>query len=237
MKSSEELEVLENLLACVQGENSPANTAHLLLDHYGSLSAIAECLTVQGDHPSISQNARMLLSMIPDLCRKRELDRLGEHPLLNTLAAARRYAEALYIGVHYERIYLLCLDHEFRLIRHCLLGEGSVNEVSFYPRKILQEALLCGAQAVILCHNHLSGWCFFSEADLAATREFLRLCSYIQLPFLDHLLVSDGQVSSMRSKAHIPEADWRAVSPLTPSLGKWRLAPSDGRLELLPQME
>ncbi len=97
----------------------------------------------------------------------------------------------------------------------------------------MQEALSCGAQAVILCHNHLSGWCFFSEADQNATKEFLKLCTHIQMPLLDHLLAADDQISSMRSKAHIPESDWRAASPLMPPLSRWR-TPSKSSLTLLP---
>lgn len=234
MSYESDLQLLTSLLSRVQGERSPEETARMLMTHFGSLHSIAECLPRHDTSLPLSQNVRMLLSMLPGLCRQLELERMGDRPLLDTLESAARYAEALYIGVHYERIYLLCLDQNFRLIRHCQLGEGSVREVPFYPRRILQEALGCNAQAVILCHNHLSGWCFFSEADLASTKEFLRLCTYIQLPLLDHLLVADRQVSSMRSKTHIPDADWRASSPLMPPLNQWRAGHTAGRIEFLP---
>lgn len=237
MGSTDDLDLLTNLLSRVQGEKHPRETAAMLLRRYGSLSSLVECLSTQDLRLPISQNVRVLLSMIPALCRRREMDRLGSHPVLNTLDAASRFAASLYIGVHYERIYLLCLDAGFRLIKPCLLGEGSVREVPFYPRRIMQEALGCNAQAVILCHNHLSDWCFFSEADLTATREFLKLCTYIQLPLLDHLLVADNQISSMRSRAHISESDWCAASPLTPPLGQWRASRAGAGFNLLPSSE
>ncbi len=233
MSRSEDRELLISLLTRVQGERQPEETADRLLNHYGSLQSVVECLPAADDSLPISQNVRMLLTMIPALCRRRELDRLGEHPLLETLPAATEFVRSLYIGAHYEQIYLLCLDGKLRLIKHILLGEGSVREVPFYPRRIMQEALSCGAQAVILCHNHLSDWCFFSEADQTATKEFLKLCTYIQLPLLDHLLAAGDQISSMRSKAHIPESDWRAASALVPPLSRWR-TPSKGSLTLLP---
>ena len=222
MGSSADRELLISLLSRVQGERLPEETADRLLNHYGSLQSVVECLPMQDDSLPLSQNVRMLLTMIPDLCRRRELERIGENPQLDTLAAASRFVRSLYIGAHYEQIYLLCLDEKLRLIRHVSLGEGGVREVAFYPRRILQESLGCGAQAVILCHNHLSEWCFFSEADLHATREFLKLCICIHLPLIDHLLVAGDQVSSMRSKAHIPESDWRASGPLMPPLSQWR---------------
>ena len=233
MGHNEDRELLVSLLSRIQGERNPEETADRLLSHYGSLRSVVECLPALDDGFPISQNVRMLLTMIPGLCRRRELERRGEHPLLNTLPAAARFVRSLYIGAQYEQIYLLCLDRNLRLIRHVLLGEGSVREVPFYPRRIMQEALTCGAQAVILCHNHLSSWCFFSEADQNATREFLKLCTHIQLPLLDHLLAAGDQISSMRSKAHIPESDWRAASPLTPPLSHWR-TPAKSSITLLP---
>ena len=237
MGSSDDLDLLTNLLSRVQGERNPRETAAMLLQHYGSLSSLVECLPAQGASPQLSRNVRVLLSMIPALCSRREMDRMGSHPVLNTLEAASRFASSLYIGVHYERIYLLCLDAGFRLIKPCLLGEGSVREVPFYPRRIMQEALDCNAQAVILCHNHLSDWCFFSEADLTATREFLKLCSYIHLPLLDHLLVADNQISSMRSRAHISESDWCAAGPLMPPLSQWRASRAGAGFSFLPASE
>lgn len=225
MDRSEDRERLVALLSRVQGERQPEETADRLLNHYGSLQSLVECLPAQDDSLPLSQNVRTLLTMIPDLCRRRELERIGENPPLNTLAAASRFARSLYIGAHYEQIHLLCLDEKLRLIKHSALGEGGVREVPFYPRRLLQEALGCGAQAVILCHNHLSEWCFFSEADLHATREFLALCTRIHLPLIDHLLVAGDQVSSMRSKAHIAESDWRACGPLMPPLSQWRKPP------------
>ncbi len=237
MGFSEDIELLTALLSRMQGEREPEKTARLLMNQYGSLQSVLECLPAQDDSLPVSQNARMLLTMIPELARMREMERVGKNPVLDTLQAAARYAAALYIGAHYERIYLLCLDARFRLIKCCPLGEGSVREVPFYPRKIMQEALNCNAQSVILCHNHLTDWCFFSEADLSATREFLSLCTLIHLPLLDHLLVAGGQVSSMRSKAHIPESDWLASSPLMPPLGRWRAPSAGSRIEILPASE
>lgn len=234
MDTLSDQELLSLLLSRVQGERRPEETARMLIDHYGSLHSLLECLPMHDNSLPISANVRMLLTMLPQLCQRRELERFGSNPPLDTLETASRYASALYIGAHYERIYMICLDEKLRLLRHCLIGEGSLREVPFYPRRLMQEALRCNAQAVILCHNHLSGWCFFSEADLISTREFLKLCTSIQLPLLDHLLIAGNQVNSMRSKAHIPESLWRGSGALMPPLSQWRASSASGRITLLP---
>ena len=234
MRQEEDWIVLRQLLAHMLGERRPEELASALLEHFGSLSSLVESISMHNDSPPISDNLRMLLSMVPELCQRRELDRIGPNPLMNTLSAACRYAAALYIGAQYEQICLLCLAADFRLKEHRMLIEGGLREVPFYPRRLMQEALRVDAQAIILCHNHPSGWAFFSEADVAATREFLSLCAQIQLPLLDHLLIANKQVSSMRSRAYIPERNWSACSPLMPSVAQWRGASSDGRFEILP---
>lgn len=234
MGFSSDHRLLAGLLSRTQCEHDPEKTARMLLSHYGSLQAMVECLPTQDDSLPLAQNTRLLLTMIPALCRRREIEKLGKHPLLNTLEAASQFVSSLYIGVQYEKIYLICLDEQLRLIKVCPMGEGGVREVSFYPRRLMEEALACNAQAVILCHNHLSSWCFFSEADLTATKEFLKLCTYVQIALLDHLLVAGDQVSSMRSKAHIPNNAWCAASPLMPTLGQWRSADRSGNIEILP---
>ena len=81
------------------------------------------------------------------------------------------------------------------------------------------------AHAFILCHNHPSGWAFFSEDDVNATRDLLQLCGHMKLAMIDHLLVADSTVMSMRSRAYIPETSWADVGPDTIPLGKWRKQP------------
>lgn len=215
-------ESLEALLSRIMDGQRAGGLADALMEHYGTLYSLVESLHLYDGEPPIPESIRVLLSMTPQLHRMRELERLGPHVLLDSLDAAGRYASTLYIGAQNEQLYILCLDEQYRLIDSCLVSEGSLNEVPVYLRQVMQKALHCGARAIIMCHNHPSGWMFFSESDVAATRAILSLCAKMQISLIDHLLVARERVTSMRSRVYIPDDMWRASGPMVLPNAQWR---------------
>ncbi len=222
MPDETDIRILTGLLERLQAEPRPDELARMLISRYGTLASLLESPTLYGTASGLPENHRMLLSMIPGLVRQRTLDRLGPNPLLHSLERAAEFAAALYSGAQYEQVCLLCLDGSLRLKEHYMLSEGGLREVAFYPRRLMQLALSVKADSILLCHNHPSGWCFFSEDDLASTREFLRLCTQIGLSFVDHLLIANEKYSSLRSRTYIPDKLWTATGPYVPSLPHWR---------------
>lgn len=236
MPDSTERSVLKALLVRVIGEERASDLAEALLEQYGSLTTLLETLPANKT-PLLSETLTDLLSMVPQLLQRRLLENIGPHPLLDSLTSAAGYASTLYVGAQYEQVCLLCLNRDFRLIECCRFGEGSLREVPFYPRRLLQEAMRLHAHAVILCHNHPTGWGFFSESDVSATRELLTLCTQIALPLFDHLLIANGRCSSMRCRSFIPEKTWTDCSPLMPPVAKWRGARETGSFVMLPEQK
>lgn len=72
---------------------------------------------------------------------------------------------------------------------------GSINYAVVYPREIVKSALLVGACAVILCHNHPSGNAQPSENDQALTRRVKDACGLFDILLHDHLIIADEFVS------------------------------------------
>ena len=233
MTTNTDRAVLEALLKSAVGERRAGELAAALLERFGTLTTLLETLPANKT-PLLSDTLSLLLSLPPQLLQRRLLERFGPNPVLNSMSLAFQYASALYVGAQYEQVCLLCLDRDFRLIEACRLSEGSLREVPFYPRRLLQTAAQLNASAVILCHNHPTGWCFFSESDVSATRELLTLCARIQLPLLDHLLIANDRCSSMRCRSFIPENTWTECSPLMPPIAQWRGAQETGSFIILP---
>jgi len=58
-----------------------------------------------------------------------------------------------------------------------------------YTRVLVKKALSHNASAIILAHNHPSGVCDPSNADIALTKRATEAMSLIEVRLLDHFVV------------------------------------------------
>jgi len=68
---------------------------------------------------------------------------------------------------------------------------GTVNKCMPIAREICKHALLSGAVAVILVHNHPSGNLAPSPEDKKFTEETKKACALLEIKVLDHLIISE----------------------------------------------
>jgi len=66
------------------------------------------------------------------------------------------------------------------------------SEQSLYPREVVKQALFDNAAAVILAHNHPSGVCEPSQADIRITENLRAALALVDIRVLDHVIVGDG---------------------------------------------
>ena len=153
-----EHEVLEFLLMFAIPQRDVNPLAHRLIDRFGSLSAVlesspAELTRVDG----VGENAAALLSLMPQLMGYYQHSAMGRKPVITNLAEARKYAGALFFGLHEERVYMICVDQSGRVLHPALMHRGTIDQVQIYPREVVETALRYHAHAVLLAHNHPSG--------------------------------------------------------------------------------
>lgn len=73
---------------------------------------------------------------------------------------------------------------------------GSLNTTVAHPREIFRTAILNNAASIIIYHNHPSGDCSPSEADLSFTRRLVEAGDILGINVIDHIIVSrDGYLS------------------------------------------
>jgi DNA repair protein RadC len=75
---------------------------------------------------------------------------------------------------------------------------GDETSIALSMRKMVQTALACSANQVILVHNHPSGRAQPSEADCYFTRQFGRVLNAIDIELLDHIIVAKDEWVSFR---------------------------------------
>ena len=77
---------------------------------------------------------------------------------------------------------------------------GSLGSVYVHPREVFRAAVMVGAAAVFLAHNHPSGDCEPSKDDLELTNRLKSVGEMLGIPVLDHLVVSGGDYVSLMEK-------------------------------------
>lgn len=214
-------EVLRILLGAMLDEEHSGDMTKALSCRFGNLSVLLESARLGQDTVGVPESVQLLFALIPELLRRREMERLGDTPVLGTRYRAGEYARALYIGTRCEAPLLICLDGEYRLIQHQVLEKGGLKDVSFRPRAAIQEALRCGAACAVLCHNHPSGYVEFSDDDVEATERLRDMFALVGVSLLDHLLIAGDEVIGLRGRRYVDEKSWLKSGPVMPPLGKW----------------
>jgi DNA repair protein RadC len=102
-----------------------------------------------------------------------------------------------------EKFLILFLDAQNHVI--CIrVSEGTVNQCVVYPREVFRHALLAGASAVILIHNHPSGETKPSDADIRLTRTIAEAGKVFDIMIHDHIIIAVNRFFSFREEGIMP---------------------------------
>jgi len=119
---------------------------------------------------------------------------------LKSVVATRQLLRVKLGEVPYEVFGCLFLDNRHRLIEMGELFRGTVDGAAVYPREVVKKALSVNAAAVIFYHNHPSGVCEPSQADLTLTRRLKEALGLVDCRVLDHFVVSHSESVSMAER-------------------------------------
>lgn len=190
-------EALELLLYYAIPRRDTNELAHRLLTRYGSLSAllqapIEDLRRVEG----VGESAAVLLKLVPAFVYKAQRS-AGQETVLNSTEKAGRYLLTCFAGERNEVIYQLCLDRKGKLLARKRLSEGGSAAAELNIRRLVENALLSSASAVILSHNHPSGIALPSREDYTTTRRVQEALATIGVELLDHIIVAEDDYVSL----------------------------------------
>lgn len=167
-------------------------------------------------------NDALLFSLIKDVVRCARISEFGEHPPMGNLDLAAPYLNASFIGLGVEHFYMFCINRRGSLKERILLSEGIADTALFDLRRLLMEVVrLRPLGGVIIAHNHPGGTMRPSQDDIDCTLEAIEALTALNAPLLDHLIVADGKVVSLRQNGFIPEEQWLNQNPRHRLLCNW----------------
>ena len=103
-----------------------------------------------------------------------------------------------------EEFFIIMLSRSNNVIGFSKISEGGYSGTVADGKMIFSTALLhTNASGIILCHNHPSGQLKPSDADLTLTRKLVQFGSMIDLPILDHLIITEEGCYSFADNGHL----------------------------------
>ncbi|SKC04220.1 DNA repair protein RadC [Lachnospiraceae bacterium] len=89
-----------------------------------------------------------------------------------------------------ESVYLVCFDVKLQLLGIFEVSKGLADQALVDNAQIMTRALLCGAQAFALVHNHPSGVVDPSNNDIEMTEKVMIASQIMGLKMVDHIIVA-----------------------------------------------
>ncbi|MDH7502046.1 MAG: DNA repair protein RadC [Verrucomicrobiota bacterium] len=195
-------ELVAILLRTGSKGRSALELAGELIARYERLDALArasieEIQRIKG----IGRDKAVTLKAAFTLARKMACEIHDESPIMDSperVADLLREENRLYTV---ECFQLVLLNTRRRLIRIEKLSQGTLDTLLIHPREVFRAAIVAGASAIVVVHNHPSGDPTPSDQDIKVTRDLIRAGQLLKIDVLDHVIL--GKRTSDRDRDYV----------------------------------
>jgi len=135
----------------------------------------------------LSDDADAIIAKALSILEQR-LRRPGQ--MLTTPGVVKDFLRLRLSGLDHEQFHVLFLDVKNRLLAVETMFTGTLTHTSVYPREVVKAALRHNASGLMFAHNHPSGACEPSEADLRLTTTLVQALTLVDVRVLDHFVIA-----------------------------------------------
>lgn len=141
-----------------------------------------------------------LIRLVKEFCTKYLEEKMMGQNALATPESVVKFSRLKIGSLRNEALMLVLVNIKNEVIDFEITGEGSIDNVAIYPRKVVESALKKHASGIILVHNHPSGHSTPSESDIEITNDIINATKTLDIRVLDHIIVSkNGYYSFLKS--------------------------------------
>ena len=190
--------VLELLFSTAGVRGDTESIIESMFESFGSFKGVLEARPQQlMQIPGVTKKVATLVSMIAPLAKVWERANMEDPDKISNTREAEAYTKSLLMGERTERFYAIALNARCKVLGCKKISEGTLTEVSAYPRMVMETALNFNAHSILLCHNHPGGTCAPSPEDISSTLQLQRLLNGVSILILDHIIVAGDKTYSM----------------------------------------
>jgi len=178
-------------LSAVQLSQQILSKANNNLNHLSRFS-IDELMEFKG----IGEAKAISIFSALELARRKSATEKDKRTKIKSSKDGFNELKGVFLDLAHEEFYILLLNRANEVIGKEQISKGGVAGTVADGKIIFNHALSKKASAIILAHNHPSGYLKPSEADLRLTKQLASFGKYIDLEILDHLIISDNNYFS-----------------------------------------
>jgi DNA repair protein RadC len=138
-----------------------------------------------------------------ELGKRRQAENAEERPDLGTATRIYNHMHPVMQDLDVEEFWVLLMNQHYRLIKKVRISHGGITETAVDIRIIIKEAVLVNCTVLAVCHNHPSGNLTPSNSDNQLTKSIRRACELMNIHFLDHVIITDGQYYSYHESGRV----------------------------------
>ncbi len=171
---------------------SAVGLARQLLNSFGSLRSLLTASKKDFcSHKGLGDAKYAQLQAVLEMANRHLGEEIKRSDAITSPADTIAYLHAQLRDKQHEVFACLMLDNRNRVIAYRELFRGTIDGASVYPREVVKQALADNAACVILAHNHPSGVCEPSQADVQITERLKKALALVDIRVLDHVIVGD----------------------------------------------
>jgi DNA repair protein RadC len=192
-------EILELILTYAIPRKDTKPIAKTLLAHYGTVSAVLSApLDELCNIGSLTRRSAAIITLIKDTLSYCLDESSMQKPIITHRSDIEKHLRLKFGHSREEYAAAVFLDGANQIIGTEIIAQGTANRCSISPRTIIDRALRCGAAAFILAHNHPAGTAAPSEGDWMTTEKLINAGKCVDIPLIDHVIISKDSVVSLR---------------------------------------
>ena len=199
-------ELLELLLTIAIPRRDAKPLAKELIRKFGSFAEVVnapleELMLVKG----VKENTAAVLRIVRECSVRSSWQSLKgmDAPVISDFDAMVDYCRSAMAYQTVEEFRIIFLNSKLYVIGEEIQQRGTVDQVAIHPREVIKSAMMHGASAMILVHNHPSGIVTPSKADMEITKRIKEAAEAVSIRLFDHLIISKSSVYSFHNQGFV----------------------------------
>jgi DNA repair protein RadC len=138
-----------------------------------------------------------------ELGRRRKETQQTNKPRITSSTDVLEIIKPNLLDLNHEEFWIIILNRANYVLKKTQISRGGISGTVADPKLIFKSALEQGGSSIILVHNHPSGNLQPSQADITLTKNLKEAGKFMEIPVLDHIIVSDNHYFSFADEGLI----------------------------------